>query len=337
MRNKSLRMGRARRLHRSKGDNGWVNSPRFEIGAHVSCKIRERWQRGRVVAQHYEEPEGVFNPYQVKLHDGQLIYAPDDDDSCIRKLNRELRFDIGAKVQCWYNEKWEVGHVVQHDYEEPPGVFHPYQVELHDRQLIYAPRDDDERIRTPRRFEVGTLVHCRQVFDDSSEQWVSGRVVACDSKDWSGTRRPYEVFLDDGQIMHPPQDDDSFVKRAPAVTKKSSEARRDLSLSLSSHEEGCGCQHHTLLKKALIFWRRDCVESVAAKQTRSGGVIDLCGDADTQSNEERVGSSNSTSAPRGDTGAPQVPARGQTSGQTLRQALLHLDGVAGVWHKSMKI
>ena len=145
-------------MHRSKGDNGWVNSPRFEIGAHVSCKIRERWQRGRVVAQHYEEPEGVFNPYQVKLHDGQLIYAPDDDDSCIRKLNRELRFDIGAKVQCWYNEKWEVGHVVQHDYEEPHGVFHPYQIELHDDVLIYAPRDDDEYILRDFHFEISARV-----------------------------------------------------------------------------------------------------------------------------------------------------------------------------------
>ena len=81
---------------------------------------------------------------QIELDDGTLIYAPWDDDECIRKVNAELRFDIGTKVQCWYEEKWQKGRVVQHDYEEPHGVSHPYQIELHDDVLIYAPRDDDE-------------------------------------------------------------------------------------------------------------------------------------------------------------------------------------------------
>ena len=71
---------------------------------------------------------------------------------CIRKVNTELRFDIGEEVQCWYNERWERGRVVQH-YEEPQAVFHPYQVELHNNVLIYAPKDDDDHIQIARRFE----------------------------------------------------------------------------------------------------------------------------------------------------------------------------------------
>ena len=135
-----------------------LNRPRFEIGTRVSCRMPRRWQRGLVVAHHYEEPEGIFNPYQIELGDGTLIYAPWDDDECIRKVNAELRFDIGTKVQCWYEEKWQKGRVVQHDYEEPHGVLHPYQIELHDDVLIYAPRDDDEYILRDFHFEVSARV-----------------------------------------------------------------------------------------------------------------------------------------------------------------------------------
>ncbi len=61
---------------------------RFAVGARVECRISDdTWVPGRVVALHYQEPgmgPTTFAPYQVELDDGRLIYAPEDDDKCIR-------------------------------------------------------------------------------------------------------------------------------------------------------------------------------------------------------------------------------------------------------------
>ena len=45
------------------------------------------WASGRVVQLHYREPawpRGRVAPYQVALDDGDLIFAPADDDGVIR-------------------------------------------------------------------------------------------------------------------------------------------------------------------------------------------------------------------------------------------------------------
>ena len=74
---------------------------RFGIGAAVECRIDEgRWVPGRVVAHFHREPswvEGRYAPYQVRLEalrtggdalglmaSGELIWAPNDTDDCIR-------------------------------------------------------------------------------------------------------------------------------------------------------------------------------------------------------------------------------------------------------------
>jgi hypothetical protein len=147
-------MGRARRLYRSRNNEGWKKPPRFEIGAEVLCMYHEQWVPGRVVAQHYEEPKGVFYPYQIKLHNDQMIYAPEDNDFCIQKLDR-VRFEIGAHVECNIGSadspEWAPGCVVAHYYEEPVGLLHPYQIKLLDGQLIYAPEDNDTIIKKAAR------------------------------------------------------------------------------------------------------------------------------------------------------------------------------------------
>ena len=61
-------------------------SLRFAVGARVECWIGT-WAPGRVIKLHYHEASfepGYFAPYQVELDDGGLIYAPEDDDECIR-------------------------------------------------------------------------------------------------------------------------------------------------------------------------------------------------------------------------------------------------------------
>ena len=155
-------MGRARRLYRGRHNDGWLAPPRFEVGAHVYCKFQDCWIKGHVVAHHWEHPEvsnGV-HPYQVELDDGRLIYAPVDNDECI---NRVPRFDVGSYVQCLLSwgladtstsdetgsdcEQWATGRVVAHHYEESGLPVRPYQVQLEDGRLIYAPEDDDAIIK----------------------------------------------------------------------------------------------------------------------------------------------------------------------------------------------
>ena len=68
---------------------------RFKVGDAVECKYgaddgTTGWARGRVIKHLYEEPcwkeqPGFLAPYQVRLDDGRLIYAPEDHDSLIRR------------------------------------------------------------------------------------------------------------------------------------------------------------------------------------------------------------------------------------------------------------
>jgi G3E family GTPase len=66
-------------------------SLRFAMGEEVECYTRKGWKRGEVVALLYRVPwnngmdPGVIAPYQVKLDNGDLIFAPDDRDEVIRK------------------------------------------------------------------------------------------------------------------------------------------------------------------------------------------------------------------------------------------------------------
>jgi len=58
------------------------------MGDKVKCNTGEGWKVGEVVALMYRDdymPPGVVAPYQVKLDDGNCIYAPADEDELIRK------------------------------------------------------------------------------------------------------------------------------------------------------------------------------------------------------------------------------------------------------------
>jgi hypothetical protein len=65
-------------------------SLRFAIGEKVRCNTDSGWKKGRVVdhmyRDEYMEP-GLVAPYQVKLADGDLIYAPIDCDEVIRRVH----------------------------------------------------------------------------------------------------------------------------------------------------------------------------------------------------------------------------------------------------------
>ena len=62
-----------------------------------------------------------------------------------------LRFAVGTRVECKVGTKqWAVGYVTKHWFRQgdwPPGVFAPYQVQLDDGRLIFAPDDANRCIR----------------------------------------------------------------------------------------------------------------------------------------------------------------------------------------------
>ena len=70
---------------------------RFTLGDAVRCKFGSSWEEGTVVKLGYVQscfPEGRCAPYQIRLGDGRFIYAPADDDYCIRKL--EIADELAA-------------------------------------------------------------------------------------------------------------------------------------------------------------------------------------------------------------------------------------------------
>ena len=66
----------------------WRGGAAIPSSPRVRCKTGEtQWSAGVVIAHDYREdsfPPGFAAAYQVKLVDGQLIFAPFDSDECIR-------------------------------------------------------------------------------------------------------------------------------------------------------------------------------------------------------------------------------------------------------------
>ena len=83
--------------NRNRNDNNNNNNDddvpklRFPIHQKVDCKIgpnNNEWETGIVIKLWYEEPRGVWNPYQIQLDNGSVIYAPADNDRVVRISNR---------------------------------------------------------------------------------------------------------------------------------------------------------------------------------------------------------------------------------------------------------
>eukprot|EP01041_Mallomonas_annulata_P000482 gene482-902_t len=96
----------------------WPRRPelRFGLDTRVQCRVGPHpvkgWAAGTVVALHYAEPSwppGAMAPYQIKLDDGRLIYAPQDADNVIRLLQDDSNaIPIESKQENEDNdEKWE--------------------------------------------------------------------------------------------------------------------------------------------------------------------------------------------------------------------------------------
>ena len=64
-----------------------LDALRFKVGDRVECNAARGWSKGTIVALLYRNPgmpAGFVAPYQIKLDNGDLIYAPMDDDRVIK-------------------------------------------------------------------------------------------------------------------------------------------------------------------------------------------------------------------------------------------------------------
>ena len=83
-------MGIQRSLHNARGALRTRETPlRFKVGSRVECCFgTDHWASGTVIKLWYTEDsfaQGFYAPYQVELDDGNLIFAPDDSDRCVRR------------------------------------------------------------------------------------------------------------------------------------------------------------------------------------------------------------------------------------------------------------
>eukprot|EP00040_Diaphanoeca_grandis_P034328 m.212538 g.212538 ORF g.212538 m.212538 type:complete len:263 (+) comp33127_c0_seq17:1088-1876(+) len=155
---------------------------RFKVGQKVACRVTPegKYALGTVQQTNIAQPGGLM-PYQVILDDGNVIVAPVDSDFMIRLPNSTsqdervhggvvqqpgtrqkiakptgpLRFSVGSRVECRITPdgKYAPGSITKLNHREshfPPGVVVPYQIQLDNGMLIFAPQDVDMMIRSER-------------------------------------------------------------------------------------------------------------------------------------------------------------------------------------------
>ena len=145
---------------------------RFAVGDSVLCLISDDefrcpWKSGTVIALDYKESNWTaVVPYQVELDDGELVFAPFDNDTCIRA---PLRFAVGDIVECdstrvfpsltdvfpsltdgKHRKNWTRGRVSYVHVTLQKGELvrcFPYEVEVDSGATIYVHEDREDHVR----------------------------------------------------------------------------------------------------------------------------------------------------------------------------------------------
>uniref|UniRef100_A0A7S2FLE7 Uncharacterized protein n=1 Tax=Florenciella parvula TaxID=236787 RepID=A0A7S2FLE7_9STRA len=134
--------------------------------------------------------EGLSKPIKVGLEAHQIDY-PDLQEALppvevITSWSQgedakspELRFANGSKVQCRVGADpvtgWAAGTIVALWYREeawPSGTYAPYQIQLDDGRLIFAPRDEDMVVRL--NPDVAQVAPVRAAVDGGGEDGDEG-------------------------------------------------------------------------------------------------------------------------------------------------------------------
>jgi hypothetical protein len=89
----------------AKEEAHWPRRPelRFPVGTRVECRVGAHpvkgWAPGQIIAHFYSEPSwpaNMFAPYQIRLDDGRLIFAPQDINEVIRAEGSALPLPPGS-------------------------------------------------------------------------------------------------------------------------------------------------------------------------------------------------------------------------------------------------
>jgi len=212
-------------------------TPRFPVGARVTCRIKNgKWIPG-VILRHWwrapKWPPGKIGPYQVCLDNDTVIGVPLDNPSVIRLSKASLppkaslRFSSGTRVLCRVGKQgWLPGVIIK------TGVNIPYTIKLNSGRMIQAPIDKDTCVREhpvqqldPRnkgpaqqrlRFKIGDIVACK--IGSQPPKWTSGTVTGLNvPHPKQPVLAPYEITLHMNRMkVWAPKDCDSVIRAATA-------------------------------------------------------------------------------------------------------------------------
>ena len=261
---------------------------RFAIGDRVLAFIDERnnvWRAGSVTRLDYTRGpphDNDVSPYQIRLDpdpgcgrsNGRFVYAPGDDDSCVRALPEDYappppkakRFKVGDRVLAFIDEHvddWRAGTISRLDHKGGSADDYevsPYQIRLDPDpgcnksnaaskgRYVYAPGDDDSCVRAlpedydppppkAKRFKVGD-----RVLASFHDQWRAGTVSQLDylEEGWGLEKlAPYQILLDspcrfEEHYIFAPSDDDYCIRAFP----ESARDPRDLLATDQEHHHG---------------------------------------------------------------------------------------------------
>lgn len=141
-----------------------------------------------------------------------------EDHSTAPRGAPKLRFRPGDRVICNCGD-WEAGTIIGLWYREdewPRGQYAAYQVQLDSGNMVCAPNDVDECIRSAAgtpialRFKPGDRVLC-----NCGVEWEAGTITMLHYREatWpEGQFAPYQVQLDSGRMICAPSDIDECIK-----------------------------------------------------------------------------------------------------------------------------
>lgn len=189
---------------------------RFKSGDRVACRCGE-WKHGTVIhTWWYDTIQGVSQPYQVKLDEGYLVFAPKDSDNCIQKSLPNVDPNKNSDVIPSSSSSLTTAGQFQSAMPSIPGgnnqsssqkeesiemKIKRYTTQL--RTMGITDIDSTEELR----FKIGDRVQCQ------TEAWEPGIII----KLWyeeDDDIYPYQIRLDTKSLIYAPIDTDVYIKEA---------------------------------------------------------------------------------------------------------------------------
>ena len=213
---------------------------RFRVGDTVQASMSlGEWKDGVVSQLDYIEP-GVRAPYQIRLGDGSLVYAPEDTNVFVRSANAacavqqsqagpSYRFSVGDKVEAFLEDHtWKPGKITMLKYTEP-GVTAAYQIKLKDKSYVYAEDDGVDLVRARVRSAPAPSNVCQSAMPVFSSYrfgrgdrvlanmgtWIPGTVIKLNYVERTfplGKVAPYQILLDNNTRVYAENDTDAEVR-----------------------------------------------------------------------------------------------------------------------------